>query len=85
MSSMEVDVPTPINGLADQPPTVDVLKQRVQFSEHNEVKVISSIEMRPKHKARRRARLPKVSLLRNSKFESMCLLLYTTLCFLLNP
>lgn len=62
MSSMEIDLPAPINGLSEQPTQAEVLKHRVQFSEHDQVKVISSIEMRPKHKARRRARIPKVSL-----------------------
>ena len=54
MSSMEVDIPQ-VNGFSELPSSSP---KRVQFN--NEVTVHKSVEIRPKHKARRRAKLPKI-------------------------
>lgn len=57
MSSMEIDMPPQVNGLLNGATSTQA---RVHFSDENDVKTIDkTIDLRPKHKARRRARVPK--------------------------
>lgn len=59
MSSMEIDIPTQVNGLMGTE-TVHSPRQKVHFVNADEIKTYRAIEQRPKHKARRRARVPKL-------------------------
>lgn len=61
---MEIDLPQPVNGFAKQAtePTNGFSRAHVEFNGVTEVKTYKVIDSRPKHKARHRARVPKLEM-----------------------
>lgn len=67
MSSMEVDIPQQVNGFENTKPKPagNGLSHHVQFDTTANIKVVKMIpdqQQRPKHKSRRRARVPKLDI-----------------------
>lgn len=61
---MEIDIPQQLNGFGKEAagPTNGFTRGHVEFNGVTEVKTYKVVEQRPKHKARRRARVPKLDL-----------------------